>query len=437
MGPDPVVVILSIVSVIIVLSIVFLSIYIYGNKNDVKKPKDDFKEEIEPLTKLEPSSIVKQYPVENPGSPTSFQNIEYDSDGRRIIYYYSKNYVHQGEQCKYNYKDIENLKKIVSQFFGLKITDKNKKLIETKVSELMDAKTRARDGKTCVDYHYFMRLDSKFAFIFRKIKGEKFSEDLEFFCKTRADKIIKLPETKYSTKHNNNVAIFDLNKISERDLRLLSYLQYKNSIHKSFKMVEAVTRPESFFNKEIKFVHTKDCCLEYFYKILKDSYSIDRNVPNLEIHEEIFAREMGYNGWPKQYENSSYLMEFYIEMTDSGIKRINNKKEILLYKEIKKLCPDAIYQYRDYWLEPQSIDIFIPSLRVAIEYQGAQHYKQIEHFGGKLSYEDNQRRDKEKKEKCSQNNVLLLEWPYKIEVSKESIKRFFKRSNINVGSSSN
>ncbi len=57
---------------------------------------------------------------------------------------------------------------------------------------------------------------------------------------------------------------------------------------------------------------------------------------------------------------------------------------------------------------PIELDLFIPSLNLAFEYQGQQHYSQ--------TYQGNVRRqierDKEKKELCSSNGITLITIPY-------------------------
>ena len=53
-----------------------------------------------------------------------------------------------------------------------------------------------------------------------------------------------------------------------------------------------------------------------------------------------------------------------------------------VYMIIKSHYDDAIFQYKAKWLENQSIDIFIPSQNLAIEYQGPQHFVAIDFFGG-------------------------------------------------------
>lgn len=88
------------------------------------------------------------------------------------------------------------------------------------------------------------------------------------------------------------------------------------------------------------------------------------------------------------------------------------KSEFELFLLIRSYFDDSIFQYRDTWLENQSIDIYIPSLKLGIEYQGKQHYEAVEFFGGKEGFEKNVKRDKKKAKKCKENNIKLIYWKY-------------------------
>lgn len=60
------------------------------------------------------------------------------------------------------------------------------------------------------------------------------------------------------------------------------------------------------------------------------------------------------------------------------------------------------------------------SIRYLIEYDGQQHYKSVNHFGGEEAFEIRQRHDKIKNEYCKRNNIPLLRLPYYL--SNEEIK---------------
>ena len=81
----------------------------------------------------------------------------------------------------------------------------------------------------------------------------------------------------------------------------------------------------------------------------------------------------------------------------------------LFYEINNSLDCEVIHHGKPKWLGKQHFDIWIPSLDIALEYQGAQHDKPIDFFGGKKAFEENQKRDKRKKMLSIKNNVKLIE----------------------------
>lgn len=59
-----------------------------------------------------------------------------------------------------------------------------------------------------------------------------------------------------------------------------------------------------------------------------------------------------------------------------------------------------------------SYDFYIPSLRTLIEYQGEQHYRPVEIFGGEKHFIFQQKSDQIKREYAAKNKYHLLEIPY-------------------------
>jgi hypothetical protein len=84
--------------------------------------------------------------------------------------------------------------------------------------------------------------------------------------------------------------------------------------------------------------------------------------------------------------------------------------ETELFYEIKNAFTefDVIHHGRPEWLGRQHFDIYIPELNIAIEYQGQQHYKPIDYFGGQEAFEQNKIRDKIKFDKCTEYNCTLI-----------------------------
>ena len=60
------------------------------------------------------------------------------------------------------------------------------------------------------------------------------------------------------------------------------------------------------------------------------------------------------------------------------------------------------------WLGRQTLDFYLPKYNIAIECQGEQHFKVVEHFGGEKEFQKLLRRDKIKKQKCDANNLKLF-----------------------------
>ena len=87
----------------------------------------------------------------------------------------------------------------------------------------------------------------------------------------------------------------------------------------------------------------------------------------------------------------------------------HNVNESVLFDIIKEYHgKEVVSQYRADWLSGQTIDIYIPSKKIGIEYQGVQHFKPIKYFGGNKKYDYTVKKDKEKFEKCKNNGVKLF-----------------------------
>lgn len=60
------------------------------------------------------------------------------------------------------------------------------------------------------------------------------------------------------------------------------------------------------------------------------------------------------------------------------------------------------------------IDFYLPKYNLFIEYNGVQHYKPVQHFGGILKFNQQQLRDNYVKSYCESKNIRLLEISYKL-----------------------
>lgn len=122
--------------------------------------------------------------------------------------------------------------------------------------------------------------------------------------------------------------------------------------------------------------------------------------------------------------------KFHKEMMEQGRIKVKWVNEYALFRYLQKYVGDAMYQYQVAWLGSQSIDIFLPSQNIAIEYQGKQHFEAVEMFGGQEALTRTVERDKRKRQLCADNGVVLLEWPYTTSVDEETILLFIKNNAI-------
>lgn len=114
-------------------------------------------------------------------------------------------------------------------------------------------------------------------------------------------------------------------------------------------------------------------------------------------------------------------MPLWTEMVDEAIEMLNAHweneiqtspwvSENLVYETIKNRLKgfDVIQHAQPVWLTPQHLDVFVPEMKLAVEYMGLQHYEPIEFFGGREGLIRTQRRDRRKAEICQMVGVQLF-----------------------------
>mmetsp|Transcript_10344 Transcript_10344/g.42068 ORF Transcript_10344/g.42068 Transcript_10344/m.42068 type:complete len:475 (+) Transcript_10344:14-1438(+) len=100
------------------------------------------------------------------------------------------------------------------------------------------------------------------------------------------------------------------------------------------------------------------------------------------------------------------------------------QRELLL--GVRRVLPghEVIEDYREEFLRSKAsgsaleLDLFVPSLKMALEYNGEHHYEEIPFFG---PLESIQRRDREKRELCDRAGVSLVVIPYWWDRSEHSL----------------
>jgi hypothetical protein len=110
-----------------------------------------------------------------------------------------------------------------------------------------------------------------------------------------------------------------------------------------------------------------------------------------------------------------------------GLRKVGERwvSETILYQIVTRLFPEEeIYRhYRPDWLEGLELDIYIPGLRLAFEYQGQQHYHPIEAWGGQEALNRLQERDAHKAKLCKQVGVKLVTVDYTEPLTESHIRQ--------------
>ena len=119
------------------------------------------------------------------------------------------------------------------------------------------------------------------------------------------------------------------------------------------------------------------------------------------------------------------LLAFYDNSLDDLLSQLygtsettpTSKHQAIIWKILKPLIPDLIIEFRHPDLFHYSskrnmeLDFWSPSLSLALEYQGKQHYKPS--FGASSRQHERQlSRDIEKKTACESRGITLIEIPF-------------------------
>ncbi len=123
----------------------------------------------------------------------------------------------------------------------------------------------------------------------------------------------------------------------------------------------------------------------------------------------------------KKYTSAVIRVAQNLYREDIGVPLIGEGwiSETLLFRQIEAAFPDDnVEQHsRPYFLGRQHYDVYIPKYRIALEYQGAQHFNPVAFFGGEESFARGQENDQRKRDISHKNGVTLIEVlpGYKIE----------------------
>ena len=100
-----------------------------------------------------------------------------------------------------------------------------------------------------------------------------------------------------------------------------------------------------------------------------------------------------------------------------GCSACKKKSQRKLFEVVKKLFPNVEckfdYKHPDLVFDNSNarmeLDIWVPELSIAFEYQGFQHFESVSFWGGDVAFEKLRARDQEKKATCEEKGIHLIE----------------------------
>jgi hypothetical protein len=155
---------------------------------------------------------------------------------------------------------------------------------------------------------------------------------------------------------------------------------------------------------------------------ISDLYTLDFS--NYE-YSAIGDFQFVLNDWMKTCENTIRVQKGLPKIGEGWI------SETMLYNVISDICRekgyDVIHHYYPQFLRRQELDIYVPALKLAVEYMGEQHYRPVEIFGGEEGLQRTVERDKRKKTLCEQNGIRITYIKYD-----EPLDEKFVRARIGI-----
>jgi len=108
-------------------------------------------------------------------------------------------------------------------------------------------------------------------------------------------------------------------------------------------------------------------------------------------------------------------------LNGSGCKKCNNSKgELIISNILDTLNIDYKTEYKfDDCIHKKKLlfDFYLPNHNTCIEFNGKQHYEEVDFFGGKKYLELIKKRDNIKRQYCKNNNIVLIEIKYNQDIN--------------------
>lgn len=309
---------------------------------------------------------------------------------------------------------------------------------------------------------YYLKIDiyslKEHSISFNKITLPNFLKLNQFDYGFNTKKSIKIKE--YNLKTKNRITI-ELLQLKVNKDTLIKIMENINNTNKEIFLPSKLGVWEwrqTFYNKINGQVYFCNCFKEALEKAQEDNcltnihQHIKIALKNKNFKSKICHICLGTNsdlfychkmyGSPIKVKYGAYIKKLEIEKDIDekeaenqirelkGVAKIGDKwvNETILFNYINILFSEYSVEREasPIWLDRQRLDIFIPELNLAIEYQGEQHFKPVSIFGGNEGLLRAKERDKLKLQKCKSNKINLIYFAYKENLSEKLVEKKLK-----------
>lgn len=113
-----------------------------------------------------------------------------------------------------------------------------------------------------------------------------------------------------------------------------------------------------------------------------------------------------------------------------------SKGERQLYEILKQIFPNYKITSQDdlgflYYKKPLKVDFAIRDLKLVFEYDGGQHFRPVEHWGGEKTFKETQKRDQKKNDLCKINGYQIIRFRYDERLTKQKVLQKYIKENYN------
>ncbi len=160
-----------------------------------------------------------------------------------------------------------------------------------------------------------------------------------------------------------------------------------------------------------------------------ESYYVDLNMYEYDLEK---AQELLDSDMYRKAENSIRKKEGVPEIGEGWVSETTLKN--MVSKLIEPLGYSVQHHAYPAWLKGQHLDIYVPDLKLGIEYMGKQHYQPVEVFGGEDGFKEIKKRDREKSKICREKGIHLIQFKYDEPIDSQYVaNRLSKDTSLDFG----